>query len=95
MIVSLIAIYILNLIDYWQTMYAVRIYGIGIEANPIARFLIENDYGGVAKLIIMPILLTIVGITVRTDRKMAWMVYVALVWYIAVVANNFIMLWRI
>ena len=28
--ISLIAIYILNLIDYWQTMYAVRLYGIGV-----------------------------------------------------------------
>ena len=93
--ISLIAIYILNLIDYWQTMYAVRLYGIGVEINPIGRFLLENNYGWVVKFIIMPILLTIVGILVRTDRKMAWVVYVALVWYIAVVAHNFFMILRI
>lgn len=93
--IFLIAIYILNLIDYWQTMYAVRLYGIGVEINPIARFLLENNCGWVVKFIIMPILLTIVGILVRTDRKMAWVVYAALVWYIAIVAHNFCMILRI
>lgn len=93
--IALVLIYIINLIDYWQTMYAVRMCGIGAELNPIARFLLETNYGWVAKFIIMPILLTIVGILVRTDRKMAWVVYAALVWYIAIVAHNFFMILRI
>lgn len=95
MIIQLFIIYLLNLVDYWQTMYAVRLYGIGVEINPIARFLLETNYGWVVKFIIMPILLTIVGILVRTDRKMAWVVYAALVWYIAIVAHNFFMILRI
>lgn len=93
--ISLILIYILNLIDYWQTMYVVRLCGIGAELNPIARFLLETNYGWVVKFIIMPILLTIVGILVRTDRTMAWAVYAILVWYIAIVAHNFCMILRI
>ncbi len=95
MTISLILIYILNLIDYWQTMYAIRLYGIGVEINPIARFLLETNCGWVVKFIIMPILLTIVDILVRTDRKMDWVVYAALVWYIAIVAHNFFMILRI
>ena len=93
--ISLILVYILNLIDYWQTMYAVRLCGIGAELNPIGRFLLGNNCGWVVKFIIMPILLMIVGILVRTDRKMAWVVYAALVWYIAIVAHNFFMILRI
>ena len=76
-------------------MYVVRLCGIGAELNPIGRFLLENNYGWVVKFIIMPIPLMIVGILVRTDRKMAWVVYAALVWYIAIVAHNFFMILRI
>lgn len=94
-ITALIATYILNIIDYFQTMYAVRLCGIGVEINPIARYLIVNGYGWVAKFIAMPILLIGAGIIVHIDRKMAWVVYAALVWYIAIVAHNFFMILRI
>jgi uncharacterized membrane protein len=76
-------------------MYAVRMVGIVIELNPIARFLIGNGYGGIAKVIVVPIVLTIVGITVRLERRLAWAVYAVLIFYIVVVINNFVVLWRI
>ena len=94
-IVSLVATYILNIVDYLQTIYAVRLCGTGVELNPIGRFLLENNYGWVVKFIIVPIPLITMGIIIRTDRKMAWVVYAALVWYIAIVAHNFFMILRI
>ena len=93
--ISLILIYILNLIDYFQTIYAVQLVGIGIELNPIARFLLENNYGRIAKFIVVLIALTIMGITIRIERRMSWAAYVLLVFYICIVINNFVVLLRL
>lgn len=91
-IISLITIYILNIIDYFQTTYAVQLAGIGVEANPIGRMLLENDYGWVAKLIVVPLVLVILGATINTTRKQSWVVYLLLIFYFVVVINNFIVL---
>lgn len=93
-IALLITIYALNLIDYFQTMYAVQALGIGVEANPIARYLIENNCGGVPKLIIVPILLTAMGFIVHLDEKQKWAIYVALAMYLYVVISNFVTLFQ-
>ena len=93
--ISLILIYILNLIDYWQTMYVVRLCGIGAELNPIGRFLLENNCGWVVKLIMVPIVLTIMGATIRKERAWSWTAYFLLVFYSGVVLSNFNMLFRI
>ena len=89
MIIQLITIYILNLIDYWQTMWAVHLWGIGCEANPIGRYLIENDYIATVKITIVPILLIVLGAIVRKQRWLAWMVNVLLTYYGIIVAINF------
>ena len=94
-IVSLIAIYALNIVDYFQTIYAVRLCGIGVEANPIGRFLLENNCGWVVKLIVAPILLATMGIIIRTERKWSWAAYFMLILYTLVVASNFIQISRI
>lgn len=93
-IISLIAIYILNVIDYFQTIYAVQLFGLGIEINPIVRFLFENNCEWI-KLILIPILLVIQGIIVRKNKKQSWAVYLLLIGFSFVVTNNFIVLWRL
>lgn len=98
---SLIIIYILNLIDYWQTMTAVQFFGIGVEANPIARILINSGYGWFAKIVIVPILLSLLGFVIykqeiKIYQKIQSMtIYVMLIYYIIVVINNFIVLSRL
>lgn len=94
-IVSLVATYILNIVDYLQTIYAVRLCDIGVEANPIGRLMLENNCGWVVKFIIVPVLLLIIGITVHTERKWSWAVYAVLIFYTLVVLSNFNMLYRI
>lgn len=94
-IISLIAIYALNIVDYFQTIYAVRLCGIGVEINPIGRFLLENNCGWVVKLIMVPIVLTIMGATIRKERAWSWTAYFLLVFYSGVVLSNFNMLFRI
>jgi hypothetical protein len=91
-IILLIAIYILNLIDYWQTMYAIQIFGTGVEANPIARFLIENNCGGLVKFIGVPMSLAIIGIATHFNKRLIWTIYVLLALYGCLVIHNFIIL---
>lgn len=94
-IVSLVATYILNIVDYLQTIYAVRLCGTGVELNPIGRFLLENNCGWVVKIIVAPILLATMGIIIRTERKWSWAAYFMLILYALVVASNFIQISRI
>lgn len=91
-IIFLIIIFILNIIDYGQTMYAVSICGLIVEANPIARFFIRSGYGWVPKFIVTPLLLALMGWLIHYEPKARWIAYVLLIFYIVVVANNFIML---
>lgn len=93
-IILLVLICILNFIDYFQTMYAVQILGIGIELNPIGRFLIENNYEAIPKLVVVPILLAILGFIIHFDKRLKWTVYFLLVWYGCVVISNFNILFR-
>ncbi|MEE1084289.1 MAG: DUF5658 family protein [Paludibacteraceae bacterium] len=91
-IISLVIIYILNIIDYFQTIYAVSLAGIGVEANPIGRIMLESGYGWIVKLIVVPIVLIILGATINTARKQSWVVYLLLVFDFVVIINNFIVL---
>ena len=91
-IISLIIIYLLNLIDYFQTRYVISIFGLGVEANPIGRFLFEHNLAWPVKILVVPILLLIAGYVVKVNRKLVWMVYLLLVLYLFVVTSNFIML---
>lgn len=91
-IILLILIFALHIIDYFQTMYTISIYGIGVEANPIARFLIENNLGWAGKFIAVPIILTGLGFIIKYENKQIWAVYVLLAWSLAIVINNFIVM---
>lgn len=94
-ILLMAALYILNSIDYCQTMYAIRHVGLGVEANPIVRFLLENNYGDLVKLVGFPILLACLGVIIHFDKKQKWALYVMLVLFCFVVINNFIVLFRL
>ena len=91
-IIVLTAIYILNIIDYVQTMYAVGIFGIEFELNPVGRFLIENDLVFAAKMILVPALLIIMGYLLMKLKCVTWLVYIPFVAYLVVVIRNFIII---
>ena len=92
LIILLTTIYILNLIDYQQTLYAVQQFGFSIELNPVGRWLLENDCAWIAKLIVVPIALIVLGIFVKPDKKLIIFPYLLLIFYIFIVINNFIVL---
>lgn len=93
-IILLVATFLLNIVDYVQTMYAIQQLGIGVEFNPLGRFLLENDLAWAAKFVLVPIVLTIMGIVIHKDKKAAWSAYFLFVFYICLVLHNFMMLAR-
>lgn len=93
-IILLIATSILNVIDYLQTTYAVQLLGVKVEANPIGRFLFKYNCEWI-KLIIVPILLAVIGLVIKVDKRYAWVAWLLLIFYIAVVVNNFVILDKI
>jgi hypothetical protein len=92
-IVLLVLIFILNIIDYVQTVYAIRFAGIGVEANPIGRFMFKNNYEWL-KLIGVPLALAVMGIIIRTDRRFILAAYYLLIWYVCVITHNFAVLFQ-
>ena len=92
-VVLLIAIYILNIIDYLQTAYAIQILGIGVELNPIGRFCFEHNCALPVKLIGILIILIMVGfITIMIEPKYICVSFMLFVFYVAVVWHNFVQL---
>lgn len=90
--IVLIIIYLLNLIDCFQTMYAIQLFGIGVEANPIARFMFEHNCALVLKLVLVLIALVVMGVVIRADKRFIWAPYCLLVFYTYIVVRNFIVL---
>ncbi len=88
-IILLILIYILNIIDYFQTIYAIQLFGIGVEINPIGRFMLENECAWIFKFIGVPILLTAIGFIIKYDKNKVWAVYFLLTVFLFVVIHNF------
>lgn len=84
----LIITYILNVIDYLETLYLIQHYGIAVEGNPIMRFLVENNCVFVPKLIIPAILLLICGIFAIKDRRALSPIYLAASVYAFIVVHN-------
>ena len=91
-IALLITTYVLNIIDYIQTIYAIQLCGISVEANPIARLFFENNCAWVFKLIVMPIALIVIGLIIKVDKKQVWAACVLFICYCIVVLHNFIQL---
>lgn len=88
----LIVIYILNLIDYCQTAYAIQHFGLGVEINPIMRFIFRHNCEIVFKVILPAILLIALGFIVKVDRKQIWKVYFLAALYFLLITHNFVML---
>jgi hypothetical protein len=91
-IILLIATYLLNIVDYLETIYAVQLFGIEVELNPIGRFLLENNCAWVPKIIIVPMSLIAIGFIVKIEKRWTWLVYVLFALYLAVTLHNFAML---
>ena len=83
----LIITYILNVIDYLETLYLIQHYGIAVEGNPIMRYLLENNCAWV-KLILPAILLLFCGIAMRKDKTYIAPVYVAFAFYLFLAIHN-------
>lgn len=83
----LIITYILNVIDYLETLYLIQHYGIAVEGNPIMRYLIENDCAW-AKLIVPAVLLIVCGIIAHKDRAFLKPITVATAVYAFIVVHN-------
>lgn len=81
----LLITYILNVIDYIFTAYWIRIYGLEIEANPIARWLFEHDIAGVIKIGIIGIIYAIMGYIIYRYPKYTWMTYLLFLFYASIV----------
>lgn len=94
-IILLIVTFILNLIDYWQTIYGTHLFGIGIELNPIGRFLLTHNYVWVGKLIAVPLALIGLGLIIKSERKHIWAAYLLVIWFLIIVINNFIVLYQL
>lgn len=93
-IILLISTFMLHMVDYAQTLYAIQLVGLHVEANPIARFLFEHNCAWVAKFIVLPVLLTILGFLVKADKKLAFVPCLLFLWCFAFMIHNFVMLDR-
>lgn len=93
-IILLIILCLLNVIDYVQTIYSVQLLGVAGELNPIARLLMESSYGWV-KLLIVPILALAIFAIIKTDKSFVWVAWVAVILYLLVVMNNFVVAFQV
>ena len=84
----LIITYILNVIDYLETLYLIQHYGIAVEGNPIMRYLFDNNYAWIAKLIVPAILLLVCGVVMRKDKTYKQPICVAIAFYLFLVMHN-------
>ena len=91
-IILLILIYILNIIDYFQTVYAIQLFGIGVEINPIGRFMLSNNCAWVFKFIGVALILAAIGFIIKYDKRQKWAVYFLFIFYLLLIIHNFIML---
>lgn len=74
----LITAYLLNIIDYIFTAYWVHKFGIEIEANPIGRWLFENNVAWVYKIFIVGGLFALLGYFIKREPKVVIAAYILL-----------------
>lgn len=79
--IKIIIAYILNIIDYIFTTHWVRKFGIKIEANPIGRWMFENNIAWVFKIIIVGGLFAVLGYLIHQYPKYVWAAFIPLVVY--------------
>lgn len=94
-IINLILAYILNIIDYIFTLVWVKKYGIEIEANPIGRWMLENNIAWVFKIFVIGGLFALLGYLLHCYTKYAWVGYIPLVVYGFIVIYHIVILIKI
>lgn len=52
-----IIIYLLNVYDYIMTTHFIKLYGVHIEMNPIGKWLYDNQFAFIFKIVIMAFML--------------------------------------
>ncbi|MBQ5320760.1 MAG: hypothetical protein J6K88_01670 [Oscillospiraceae bacterium] len=87
--------YILNIADYLFTLHWVNSYGIEIEANPIGRWLFENDLGGFVKIFVVGGLFLLLGYLLKLRPKAKKVVYLLFGVYSAVVIYHTVLAFQI
>jgi hypothetical protein len=73
--------YILNVIDYLFTSYWIHLYGLEVEANPIARWMFEHDIAGFIKIVIAGLIYIVIGYIVHKYPKYKWTTYILFLLY--------------
>ena len=63
--------YIFNLIDLIATMYLVSLFGLSVEGNPIARWLIRTNLVYLFKIGVVGGLLLAIGLLGKINKKAA------------------------
>ena len=92
-IILLVITYLLNLVDYAQTVLCVQTFGPGVELNPLIRFCFEHDCALAVKLIIPLILVLLIGfITIKIEPRYICVAICVLILYTLVVWHNFFQL---
>lgn len=80
----LLITYLLNLFDLAMTNHWVSLYGLDAEANPIGRWFYESNMAGVVKIFAVGGLLALLGVCIRKRPRLAWIISIPLLAYIAV-----------
>ncbi len=83
--VLLLFAYILNVVDYFFTVYWVDNYGLDIESNPIGRWLFENNLAGFVKIVLVGVLFLILALLSKKLKKAAKAGYLIFAVYSVVV----------
>jgi hypothetical protein len=87
---TLLIAYILNIIDYLFTSYWVSLYGIGIEGNPIGRWMFNYNVAWVFKIIIVGGLFLLLGCLFKRYPKYKWIAYIPVAVYAVTVIYHIV-----
>lgn len=85
---ELILLFIFNVIDYIQTVYAVEVIKIGRELNPVMIYLLKTNTAWILKLVVVPILLPLTYWAIKQLPAAIWVVRALLLYYLLVILNN-------
>lgn len=85
---ELILLFIFNVVDYIQTVYAVEVIKIGRELNPVMIYLLKTNTVWILKLVVVPILLPLTYWAIQQLPAAIWVVRALLLYYLLVILNN-------
>ena len=88
---ALLIAYALNIIDYALTAYWVNLYGTEIEANPLMRWVFENDCALAVKIYGVVVMFAALVVCAYKKPSTAWSGYVLLVAYAAVTVYHIVL----